>query len=233
MFQPLTPIVPLESRWGRVGSIQAWNPWEARRSREAAVWWVAKIASLSYGNDAAKDPEKLFKLITERGHLSCLEFVPVFPDPGEALPHSSWRNHTAVTFTESIFDLMEDSDRATAFLVEAPIFVARQWMRHRSFSYLELSRRYVKGDKVELEFYGDEDPIRRNFFTTAMIEYTRSIMAGDPPELARYCLPVATMTKFWVAGFDRDWQAFCGLRCDTHAQAEIRVFADFIKGQIG
>lgn len=39
-------------------------------------------------------------------------------------------------------------------------------------------------------------------------------------------MPVETMTKFWVAGFDRDWEAFLKLRDDAHAQPEIRAYLD-------
>lgn len=141
---------------------------------------------------------------------------------------------------------------ASAFLVEAPIFVARQWMRHRSFAYLEMSRRYTKGSRVPLEFYGDgwdciAEPvgsvqpdgkiIPRNlaewaFWDACKAEYERRLSIGWPQEIARGCLPVETMTKWWVAGFDRDWEAFLKLRDDAHAQPEIRVFAGFIRSYL-
>jgi thymidylate synthase ThyX len=40
------------------------------------------------------------------------------------------------------------------------------------------------------------------------------------------------MTKFWVAGFNRDWDAFIKLRDDPHAQPEIQVFARWIQNHI-
>jgi thymidylate synthase ThyX len=45
-------------------------------------------------------------------------------------------------------------------------------------------------------------------------------------------MPVEAMTKFWAAGFDRDWEAFLKLRDDAHAQPEIQVFAGFIRGYL-
>ena len=97
---------------------------------------------------------------------------------------------------------------ASAFLVEAPIFVARQCMRHRSFSYLEMSRRYTKGSKVAWSYYGEgpfvADPSvpmpERSFHTACEAEYERRMESGWPQELARGCMPVEAMTGFpWAA----------------------------------
>ena len=250
MIEPLTPVVELHSRLGRVGSIQAWNPWKSRESVAHAKWWVATVASLSYGNSEAKNPEKLFQSIVDRGHLSCLEFVPrnVEDEDGNlrALPAVSLR-----TFPESLDpsignwnpQIAEACSRrypAHAFLVECPLYVRSQWMRHRSFSYLEMSRRYTKGSKVAWSYYGEgpfvADPSvpmpERSFHTACEAEYERRMESGWPQELARGCMPVEAMTKFWVAGFDRDWEAFCSLRSDEHAQHEIRVFSDYIRDHI-
>lgn len=194
---------------------------------------VAQIASLSYGNEAAKNPQQLFDRIISLGHLSCLEFVP-FPylcEGKPCLPSHSLRESPSFSTEDYQFgdDNGENEYLATGFLVEAPIFVARQWMRHRSFSYLEMSRRYVKDSKVPVEFYGDE---KLYINELAVDTYDLLITSGEPPELARRVLPVGMMTKFYVGGFNRDWKKFCDLRSDPHAQAEIRVFSDYIKGVI-
>lgn len=259
MIQPLTPVVELQSRLGRVGSIQAWNPWGSRKSVAHAKWWVSKVASLSYGNDAAKNPEKLFQSIVDRGHLSCLEFVPSNDTDLGALPACSMR-HVAPpkpgywekelvwmdgdSEDQELLWELEKENPATAFLVECPLYIRSQWTRHRSFSYLELSRRYTKGSKVEWEYYAPQ-PIenqdgtrswdswasfeKQAFHTACEAEYQRRLDVGWPNEIARGCMPVEAMTKFWVAGFDRDWDAFIALRDDPHAQPEIRVFASWIK----
>lgn len=245
MFEAETQVIELESRLGRVGSIQAWDPWKSRESVEQAKWWVSKIASLSYGNEEAANPEKLFKRIVDLGHLSCLEFVPVLlageKSEGSSIPYQSLRQLPGLVHHDTVWGdvaLGRESatDPASAFLVECPIFVARQWMRHRSFSYLEMSRRYVKEAKVPATFYGyrpyGEDPVDV-LYDRAVLVYNRLIEQGEPPEIARRVLPVGMMTKFWCAGFDRDWEHFCKLRTDTHAQEEIRVFANYIKEYIG
>lgn len=250
MIEPLTPVVELHSRLGRVGSIQAWNPWKSRRSVAHAKWWVSKIASLSYGNDAAKNPEALFQSIVERGHLSCLEFVPMLNwdgngelDTKEALPAQSLRAYSG-GWTSAVEALVRTNEResviatATAFLVECPLYTRSQWMRHRSFSYLEMSRRYTKGSKVEWSYCGDDandqyewDAVEA-FHRTCEVEYRRRLDEGWPNEIARGCMPMEAMTKFWVAGFNRDWEAFLKLRDDPHAQPEIRVFAQWIRNHL-
>lgn len=225
--------VQLESRLGRVGSIQSFDLWQLRESREAMIEGVAQIASLSYGNEAAKNPQQLFDRIISLGHLSCLEFVP-FPylcEGKPCLPSHSLRESPSFSTEDYQFgdDNGENEYPATGFLVECPIFVARQWMRHRSFSYLEMSRRYVKDSKVPVEFYGD-DKLYIN--ELAVDTYDLLITSGEPPELARRVLPIGMMTKFYVGGFNRSWKKFFDLRSDLRAQAEIRVFSDYIKGVI-
>jgi flavin-dependent thymidylate synthase len=242
-----------------VGSIQAWNPWESRKSVAHAKWWVSKVASLSYGNEEAKNPDKLFQSIVDRGHLSCLEFVPrnVVGADGEllALPASSLRafpeSMESGTWNPEIAAACSRRYPASAFLVECPLYARSQWMRHRSFAYLEMSRRYTKGSRVAWEFYGqapdfisdpDTDPTNipmgftpageteeNHFWKACETEYLRRLNAGWPNEIARGCMPVETMTKFWTCGFDRDWEAFLKLRDDAHAQSEIQVFASWIR----
>ena len=119
-----------------------------------------------------------------------------------------------------------------------------------------MSRRYVRGEKVAWEFYGEGPQfydaglpvcggLRQfgskntawsvysdDFHKACLDEYRRRIAAGWAPEIARGCMPVEAMTKFWVAGFDRDWRAFLALRNDSHAQAEIRVFAQWIENYL-
>lgn len=249
MIEPKIETVELFSRLGKVGNIQAWDPWESRKSVAHAKWWVAKVASLSYGNTEAANPEHLFQKIVERGHLSCLEFVPRNVEDAEgnlrALPAGSLR-----AFPESLSpehgnwnpELAASCSRrypASAFLVSCPLYTRSQWMRHRSFSYLEMSRRYTKGSKVEWDYYGTgsdngstDGTTTTTFHLECEAEYQRRLDAGWPNEIARGCMPMEAMTKFWVAGFDRDWREFIRLRADAHAQPEIRVFAEWIQNYL-
>jgi flavin-dependent thymidylate synthase len=279
MFEPETTVCELQSRLGRVGSIQAWDPWKSRRSVEDAKWWVSKIARLSHGLGEAEDFMAHFdRVVNQLKHESVMEFVP-WTDPSFlSLPYASLRHRLPINdpespnfwlpyFAESVEERGAWLSPASAFLVEAPIFVARQWMRHRSFAYLEMSRRYTKGSRVAWEFYGAghdylvNQPIGQDesvevtltsgalvklekggrvsviystdsFHRAAEDEYERRLSVGWPNEIARGCMPVEAMTKFWAAGFDRDWEAFLKLRDDAHAQPEIQVFAGFIRGYL-
>lgn len=232
-----TEAVELFSRLGKVGSIQAFNPWDARKSVAHAKAWVAQVASLSYGNQEAANPEKLFQNIVDRGHLSCLEFVPVGAYAGRlgrshALPYQSLRRYGVAALGDpdfSDYESEEKEDPASAFLVTCPLYTRSQWMRHRSFSYLEMSRRYTKGSKVAWEFYGSEDPEMHQEQQDAVRKYERRLELGMPSELARGIIPQEAMTKIWIAGFDRDWREFIRLRSDAHAQPEIRVYSDWIR----
>ena len=260
MIEPKTETVELFSRLGKVGSIQAFDPWDSRKSVAHAKAWVARVASLSYGNQEAANPEKLFQSIVDRGHLSCLEFVPVLMEGelscGASLPANSLRQlpglmHHEGVWGEGAMVRERETDPASAFLVSCPLYVRSQWMRHRSFSYLEMSRRYTKGSKVAWEFYGEvlEDQVWGNgpgvrwmhdgndrsvsdyggFWNVCETEYQRRLDAGWPNEIARGCMPMEAMTSFWCAGFDRDWRGFIRLRSDAHAQPEIRVYSDWIR----
>jgi thymidylate synthase (FAD) len=135
------------------------------------------------------------------------------------------------------------------FLVRLPIFVARQWIRHRSASVNEYSARYSivpdeyevpppdevrhqsernrqgRGDPLSAEvveqFRAELDRISREAYAT----YTRALEAGVARETARLVLPVAYYTQwYWKTNLHNLFH-FLSLRLDPHAQEEIRLFA--------
>lgn len=115
------------------------------------------------------------------------------------------------------------------FVVKAPIFVARQWMRSRTQSYMELSRRY---SKKEVEVYkggytGNYDSnIIDSHVDEAINLYFDMIGKGVRAEDARRVLPVTVMTTFRAKMNLRNLMHFCALRSDSHAQKEIREYSD-------
>lgn len=244
----LTETHTLTGPCGYLGTIRAFDLWELRKSREACIEGVANIASLSYGNEAAKNPEALFKSIVDRGHLSCLEFVP-FPEMGDyaddfkpCLPRDSLRCapdminpercNPKFYWGESAIKEQDEWYPATAFLVESPILTIRQWFRHRAFSYLEMSRRYVKGSKVPFEFYGADNAKEREaaHYAESIALYDELCSWGEPPERARRVIPVGAFSRFWAGGYNHDWKdSFTRLRSEKHAQTEIRLFSEFIQ----
>ncbi len=155
-----------------------------------------------------------------------------------------WRNHHTTPFEAVTF----------TFEIKAPIFVFRQWHRHRTWSYNELSARYRE---LPEEFYvpdpavlgvqsknnkqardlGEVNPewaasqtraIRET--CTAAFETYRDLLAMDVPrELARSVLPVATYSHMFATVDLLNLLKFLTLRCDAHAQYEIRVYADAMR----
>jgi len=136
------------------------------------------------------------------------------------------------------------------FHIKCPIFVARQWMRHRIASYNEISARYTE---VSDEFYYPgafrvQDKINRQgsvrsgaldqqkmlavydkAIKASYAAYQELLEAGAAREMARMVLPVAQYTQFYWSINARSLLNFIELRADSHAQYEIRCYADAIQ----
>ena len=132
-----------------------------------------------------------------------------------------------------------------SFHVKAPVFVARQLVKHKFLRWNEVSRRYVDN---EPEFYtpdvwrgkadnvkqGSEgavypDPELEAFNNhTALRTYKEMLEAGVAPEMARMVLPQSTMTEWYWSGSLDAFAAMCQLRCAKDTQYESRVVADQI-----
>jgi thymidylate synthase (FAD) len=137
------------------------------------------------------------------------------------------------------------------FHVKMPIFVARQWFRHRTASANEISARYsVLSD----DFYipdpercqGQDEAMKQgsdgkldankeisNFINTestcSYSKYTKLLDLGLSRELSRSVLPVNIYTEmYWMMNL-HNLLHFVKLRMSTHAQYEIRVYAKKIK----
>lgn len=134
------------------------------------------------------------------------------------------------------------------FEVKAPIFVVRQWHRHRTWSYNELSARYKE---LPEEFYvpsGDvigeqstHDNQMRDMTSTSKDVQSVMIMEACaasfrvyhellkrevPRELARGVLPMNTYTHMFATVNLLNLLKFLKLRLDEHAQYEIRQYAE-------
>jgi len=131
--------------------------------------------------------------------------------------------------------------------VKAPIFVARQLVKHKFMPWNEVSRRYVdsapefyfpeywrkKADNVKQgssEMSVDVNPAwTEHALAIPLAEYARLLSLGVCPEQARMVLPLNTMTEWMWSG---TLGAFCDmlrLRLDPHTQYESRVVAQKIK----
>jgi len=133
----------------------------------------------------------------------------------------------------------------TTFHVKAPVFVARQLVKHEYMPWNEISRRYVDNDP---EFYvpdvwrgraqdkkqGSAGVVKTN----ANIEYHNNVMLqlykqqldeGVTPEQARMHLPQSMMTEWYWSGTLYAFAKMCGLRLKEDTQAETRIVAEKIE----
>lgn len=132
------------------------------------------------------------------------------------------------------------------FEVKLPIFVERQWVRHRTATMCELSGRYaesncevyipeledVRGDE-EFDLYeGNADLFYENNedgYEHSLKAYKDSLSIGVDRELARINLPLGLYTlKHWQIDL-RNLLHFLNLRNNPHAQLEIKEYADAIE----
>lgn len=142
------------------------------------------------------------------------------------------------------------------FRIKAPVFVARQLMKHTvGLVWNEVSRRYVD---TEPEFYEvdkwrgraedkkqgsseDEilwidrstrtDALQSQVETIALKNYNRMLEAGVAPEQARMILPQSMMTEWWWTGSLYAFARICNLRCAKDAQYETRIVANLINAE--
>jgi len=130
------------------------------------------------------------------------------------------------------------------FHIRAPIYVARQWLRHRTASVNEMSARYsVIPDEYFLpdqlrkqsatRGQGGEEPLesanllqkQKSACDFSFYVYDELIEKGVSRELARGHLPLCTFTEFYWKLNLHNLLHFLQLRIDDHAQKEIRDIA--------
>ena len=133
----------------------------------------------------------------------------------------------------------------TTFHVKAPVFVARQLVKHEYMPWNEISRRYVDNKP---EFYqpkewrgrsadkkqGSDGTVKSNanvpYFNDTMLGvYTQLLDEGVAPEQARMVLPQSMMTEWYWSGTLYAFAKMCGLRLKEDTQAETRVVAEKIE----
>jgi len=139
---------------------------------------------------------------------------------------------------------------AFRFHVRCPIFVAREWFRHRVGSFNEFSLRYAratddfyvpdpedvrtqvgKPGAYSFEPVSDEiaDTTRdklREIYDAAYLAYEQLVELGVARELARSVLPVGAYTEFYWTVNARSLMNFLSLRNSETAQREIRRYAE-------
>ena len=143
------------------------------------------------------------------------------------------------------------------FHISAPVFVARQLVKHQiGLTWNEISRRYVD---YEPEFYevdkwrgraedkkqgSDEEntvewvsrsqrtgALKQQVENIALKNYNLMLEAGVAPEQARMILPQSMMTEWYWSGTLYAFARVCNLRCAPDAQYETRMVADIINSE--
>ena len=142
------------------------------------------------------------------------------------------------------------------FRIKAPIFVARQLVKHQiGLTWNEISRRYVdyepefyevdkwRGRPVDKKQGSSEENIEwinKNIRTgalqsqvenVALANYNLMIGAGVAPEQARMILPQSMMTEWYWSGTLYAFARVCNLRCAEDAQYETRIVANLINDE--
>lgn len=171
------------------------------------------------------------------------------PSPGdEKLLRYLWENNHATPFEMA----------GAVFEVQAPIFVFREWHRHRTQSYNEMSARYeplpdfnyvptverlmmnaggtnkqagtVKGSRVLDELTAKRFVSKLGSrYAQAQEDYEMALADGVPKELARVLLPVGRYSRMRASANLRNWLGFLTLRDDPRAQWEIRQYAQKVR----
>lgn len=136
-------------------------------------------------------------------------------------------------------------------LIECPLYIRSQIMRHRTASYNEVSRRYTEED---IDFYNpkvyrkqhksskqcsdgdlnDDNNFKAQVITQSIHQkcfdsYKELISLGVSREMARGILPQNMMTKFYMTMNLRNWAHFLKLRLDNHSQLEVQEIAKEIE----
>ena len=134
------------------------------------------------------------------------------------------------------------------FEVKAPIFVFRQWHRHRTWSFNEVSARYSElpreyyipeisqittQSKSNKQMRTDVEHPQADWAQTLILSqcesafnaYDKLLASGVPRELARGVLPVNTFSRMFATVNLHNLAHFLKLRLHEHSQYEIRVYA--------
>jgi len=133
----------------------------------------------------------------------------------------------------------------TTFHVKAPVFVARQLVKHEYMPWNEISRRYVDEEpelyeapiwrgRAEDKKQGSYGEVESNanvlyYNKNALMMYKQLLDEGVAPEQARMVLPQSMMTEWYWSGSLYAFAKMCGLRLKDDTQAETRIVAEKIE----
>lgn len=192
-----------------------------------------------------------------RGSVTLLDYMGTDSDIAQAARTSYEKGTKTVNDDKGLINYLMAHNHTTPFemcemklLVKTPMFVARQWLRHRTPNVNEVSARYsilpndfyiperehiLQQSKMNNQGGDGESPNGQKFRVSLDLDsqfayrlYEEYIESGMARETARMMLPVNIYTKFvWKVDL-HNLLHFLRLRADPHAQYEIRVYAELI-----
>ena len=203
----------------------------ARVSHDKESTWERPVVSTKYIGDHPHCGKELYETTYGEPHLSDKDAKLI----KYLVEHNHW-----TPFAHCF----------ASFCIKAPIFVARQLVKHQvGLAWNEVSRRYVDtepefwfpkvwrerpesnikqgsgGAMPEQELWGQS---AHEHCENLLAWYRHAIKCGVAPEQARMILPLTTMTQWYWSGSLAAFARVCNLRLDPHAQEEAREVADHI-----
>ena len=138
------------------------------------------------------------------------------------------------------------------FHVKAPVFVARQLVKHKFLRWNEVSRRYVDEQpkyyspttwrgRADDKKQGSSGEVSLSYRTISVLAkhevwcnkaYKQLLEQGIAPEQARMVLPQSTMTEWYWSGSLDAWSDMCKLRSAEDSQEETRKVAKSISDEL-
>ena len=138
--------------------------------------------------------------------------------------------------------------------VETSLPIAVQMIRHWTAKFQQFSQRYSEVSKlgemiepIRLRFKADggnrqgsgeevdpnswQQAIYEDLIHACVTTYNKLLEGGIAPESARFALPLAVKTRFYMKASVRTWIHYFEVRCDSHTQKEHQLVADEIRRQ--
>jgi len=163
---------------------------------------IADIASISYGNEKAKNIDGLINTLMKRGHMSPFE-------------------QAGITFYISIPIFV-----ARQLLRYRHISVNEMSRRYTTNNKVEFEFYMPKELDITNDFHSSTTPPAIESIIQLVLEYENYIKKGAKPEIARIILPVNMMTKMYLSTNIRELLHILHQRLKPEAQAEIAYVAN-------
>jgi thymidylate synthase (FAD) len=173
----------------------------------------------------------------------CYDYIKILKEEDQGLIRFLMRERHGTPFEHNSF----------RFHIKAPLFVFREWQRHRIASYNEWSGRYselkpefyvpkkedwrtqvgkpgaYKFEPVTDEVYASNAPVLHNVYGFAWAAYQKMLKEGVAKEIARIVLPLSIYSEMYWTVNARSLMNFLSLRNDERAMFEIREYAKVVE----